>query len=271
MIVDIYCDQFVCLTLYILMFVKPWDISLRCRDATARKGYHPKPVTSGIKILCSSNASCEQCLFVWQVRAWDHVSHKIVEVDLNPAKVQSQGYQSRRQLFKRDCPMSGHGFQRTPLKCWTAKSLHLRVSLSRLKSVLYVSQHVPNAECLPDKVCKIWIFIRNSLCNRYKHQPSLWIEQVKVRYPNKAGHLRDSDLLLIRVDDGWAASRQLTIHRPSSFLHYVLIGKNYLVLALDPSELQISSSSSSATLLEMKKFLRHKAIDFTESHACLVI
>ena len=41
--------------------------------------------------------------------------------------------------------------------------------------------------------------------------------------------------------------------------------------ALDHNELQISGSSSSATLLEMKKFLRQKSVDFTESHACLVI
>ena len=41
--------------------------------------------------------------------------------------------------------------------------------------------------------------------------------------------------------------------------------------ALDHNELQISGSSSSATLLEMKQFLRQKSVDFTESHACLVI
>jgi hypothetical protein len=34
---------------------------------------------------------------------------------------------------------------------------------------------------------------------------------------------------------------------------------------------QISGSSSSATLLEMKKLLRQKSVDFTESDACLVI
>ena len=47
--------------------------------------------------------------------------------------------------------------------------------------------------------------------------------------------------------------------------------RSFVRPALDARELQIAGSSSSATLLEMKKLLRQKSVDFTESHACLII
>ena len=51
-----------------------------------------------------------------------------------------------------------------------------------------------------------------------------------------------------------------------------LISKRAFVRpTLDARDLQITGSSSSATLLEMKKLLRQKSVDFTESHACLII
>lgn len=47
--------------------------------------------------------------------------------------------------------------------------------------------------------------------------------------------------------------------------------RDFVRPALDARDLQITGSSSSATLLEMKKLLRQKSVDFTESHACLII
>jgi hypothetical protein len=47
--------------------------------------------------------------------------------------------------------------------------------------------------------------------------------------------------------------------------------RSFVRPALDARELQMAGSTSSATLLEMKKFLRQKSVDFTESHACLII
>ncbi len=47
--------------------------------------------------------------------------------------------------------------------------------------------------------------------------------------------------------------------------------RSFVRPVLDARDLQVTGSSSSATLLEMKKLLRQKSVDFTESHACLVI
>ena len=47
--------------------------------------------------------------------------------------------------------------------------------------------------------------------------------------------------------------------------------RSFVRPALDARDLQVSGSSSSATLLEMKKFFRQKIVDFTESHSCLII
>jgi len=60
-------------------------------------------------------------------------------------------------------------------------------------------------------------------------------------------------------------------HKVRTFKAFVPRQRSFMRQALDASELQLSTSSSSATLLEMKKMLRQKSVDFTESHACLII
>ena len=61
------------------------------------------------------------------------------------------------------------------------------------------------------------------------------------------------------------------LHKVRTFKACVPPQRSFMRQALDASELQLSSSSSSATLLEMKKMLRQKSVDFSESHACLII